>query len=289
LQTTQEKASSFFSSIPELDFDKKNVNYILSGHQQIEIEVPGMKDRQAAIERIEKQERQITNSDKLQISNIYDYDESTINERQTMVIRGMKYIEILSKTLPDFIHLMNGTEIEQYINGIYQFPNKLLFYVLKPFDGVFDLNTEELKELVLRNGKTEEFVDFDLNEFKGKVKQLSSTLILNIYDVTARLVASPNTIFALEKFSYLGSTNHMIQNAMIYENLQDTKKMGERLEKIADKNEKNGAIFQTLKRILFKHCVFNKLPYYGYNQHLIDRFLKVDKKKLAMIRMPSKK
>jgi predicted phosphodiesterase len=283
------EANEFFKDIKEFSFDKKNITYTVKKYTKINVSLPDNNDRENAIKRIEEQEKKVKGSQRLNIVNIYDYDEASIEERGAKITRGMKYIEILAKTLPDFLHLLEGDEIEKLVSCIYSHPNKLLYFVLKPFDVLFELDTKELNNLLLENGSTENYTDEQIKSFKSVLIRTSSTLILNVLDMATRLSTNEHTVYSLESHDYKNDTNYLLLNAMIYENLGDTEKLGNRLEEISNQNRKNEYLETLLKRIFAKHCTFNSIRYYGYNQHLVDRFLSVKGKNMANIRLAKKK
>jgi|GEM_PF-3006316 len=289
LKHVLKEANEFYKEIEEFSFDKGNITYTVKKYTKIDIALPDEKDKKMAVQRIEEQEKVVKGSQRLNVVNIYDYDETKINERSSQISKGMKYIEILSKTLPDFVHLLDGDEIEELVGSIYTHPNKLLYFVLKPFDVLFELDTDELNRLLLDNGSTENYSKEEIDSFKSVLMKTSSTLILNILDLASRLSTTEQTIFSLESHNYKEDTNHSIINAMSYENLGKTEDLGRRLETIADGHKKNEYLITMLKRIFAKHCTFNSIRYVGYTQHLVDRFLKVKGSKMQNIRLGRRK
>lgn len=281
-----QKSQDFYNEQIELSFDPENVQFIVENAKPIDYKTPEEKDKSEAIDIIEMEEHRIVENGRNIVKNVYDYDESTINDEFNKIVRGLKYLEIIAKILPDFIHLMDDEEIFQCSEAIYTYPNKLLYTVLKPLDSLIGISEEQLKEILSTSDVPAEYVNKDL--FLNKIHHLSEALILNIYDLATKLSIREETVTALENFPYQKSTTHSLINALLYENLGDTENMGKRLEKIASNKTKD--LYQNMiKKVIHKHLLFNQIKYVGYNQHLIDKFLGKAKPRMIDIRKGNKK
>lgn len=266
LNTILDRADAFFSSFEELNFIENNIKYFLTDNKRIELNVPTVRDKKDKQEELKKQEKNFTANDKLKYINIYDYDEATINEAPMVFSRGIKYIEILAKTLPDFIHSMDVTQIKKFVKAIYSYPNKLLFNVFKPVDDII------AKELSIKSMEEYGIVNYsEIYKTISTFKSVSQIILLNIYDMTARYATSKSTIIALENFNYQNNWNYYLQNAMFYDNIGDTEKMGEKLIKLY-KDSSNNTIKNLTIRIYHKHLLFNKINYVGKIQQQISLF-----------------
>lgn len=266
LNTILERAESFFSNFDELNFIKNNIKYFLDDKKKIELSLPNARDKAHKQDEIKEQEKRLTSNDKLKYINIYDYDENTITEAPMVFSRGVKYIEILAKTLPDFIHSMDISQIKKFVKAIYVYPNKLLFNIFKPVDDMIanELTTKSVEEYGIVNYS-------EIEKTITTIKNISQTVLLNIYDMTARYATSSATIMALDNYDYHNNWNYCLQNAMFYDNIGETEKMGDKLVKLY-KNSDNKTIQNLTIRIYHKHLLFNNINYVGKVQQQISLF-----------------
>lgn len=266
LNTILERAESFFSYFDELNFIKNNIKYFLEDKKKIELSLPNARDKAHKQDEIKEQEKRLTSNDKLKYINIYDYDENTITEAPMVFSRGVKYIEILAKTLPDFIHSMDISQIKKFVKAIYVYPNKLLFNVFKPVDDMIadELAAKSVEEYGIVNYS-------EIDKAITTIKNISQTVLLNIYDMTARYASSNATIMALDNYDYHNNWNYCLQNAMFYDNIGETEKMGEKLVKLY-KNSGNKTIQNLTIRVYHKHLLFNNINYVGKVQQQISLF-----------------
>lgn len=228
--------------------------------------LPNARDKAHKQDEIKEQEKRLTSNDKLKYINIYDYDENTITEAPMVFSRGVKYIEILAKTLPDFIHSMDISQIKKFVKAIYVYPNKLLFNVFKPVDDMIadELAAKSVEEYGIVNYS-------EIDKAITTIKNISQTVLLNIYDMTARYASSNATIMALDNYDYHNNWNYCLQNAMFYDNIGETEKMGEKLVKLY-KNSGNKTIQNLTIRVYHKHLLFNNINYVGKVQQQISLF-----------------
>lgn len=263
--TILEGAETFFKNYKELNLKENNVKYLMDDKKKIKLKLPTSKDKEVKQEEIKQQEKRLTANERLKYINVYDYDESTINDSQMIFLRGIKYIQILSKTLPDFIHSMNKDQIQQFVKAIYVYPNKLLYNIFKPINDLIvnETSKEKLKECGINAYE-------EIEKTIATIKSIFQTILLNVYDMTARFVASDNTINALENFNYQESWNYSLQNAIFYDNIGKTEEMGEKLTKLCKNNNKT--LYNLATRVYQKHLLFNKIHYVGKVQSQIDYF-----------------
>ena len=275
-----EKAEEFNQEFDVLNFLKKNIKFILQDKKEIVLSIPKKEDYIKAENEIDEQERRIDNKSKINYIDIYDYDESTITTQAMIFARGLKYIEIISKTLPDFIHSMDRSQIKKYVEDIYAFPNKLLYTLFKEID-------DELIN-ILSNDKFDQeqhLVESNsVNEYTAiyktirSLQEVSQLLILEIYHMAAKYAANKQTIKALVAFDSNSNINYKLQKAMFYDNLGATLEMGNILEDVY-KHTDNFAIKNLAKRIFYKHILFNNISIKGSTQGHIDLFIPERNKK----------
>ena len=289
LKLIVDKAKNFFSPYEELNFSKSNIKYLLLKGKALRLEMPTSNKINKKAEIIDKKERYVKKADIIRVQDIYDYDESLLNTQKMINLTGIKYIEIISKILPDFIHSLEPSQIDIIIEAIYKFPNQHLYCFFKDFDNSID---DILNELKLSHINEFDYLN-EVEEIKAilnKIQKISLIYILDVYHITIHYSTSKNTKFALENFDYNGNINYEFINAFIYDSLGETNILGKKLCKIYE-NCDNESIKNLCKIIFFNHCLNNQVKNYGETQYYINKFLgsKVSKEKMQRFRAPVQK
>ncbi len=280
------EAEEHFDDQEEIDFDRENVKFMLN-----KISVETLEYSEEAIEEyeqeIEKQEKIIANQ-AIQVTNIFEYDENTLYEEANVMLKSMKLVELLSRILPDFIATDKPeiiAIIETIVNNLYNYPNKLVYRLLKQVDDHYedvirDLNIILSQNKVINNyTSTKQLTDYLLD--------ISTNFMLNVYNLAAKFSSNRQTILALTNAREIFNTNNLIQKLMFLENSDGRKdEFGLELDRIYRLvTFKKEALKKILSKIYYKHVVSNKLPYTGNNQRRIDTYLggrKVDAVKLRL-------
>ena len=257
-----DSASKHFDSYEEMDFVKNNIKFILQDKKELQILKPSKEEKKNAKKSIKEQEKEITRDSKINYIDIYDYDEEEVLDLAQYSRKGLKYIEILSKILPDFILKMEIEQIQQFVDAIYRLPNKLFFSIFKPVD---DEISKELSNDLLG----EDIKRFDYGDQIKELQDVSKLLVLNIYDMVARYCISKNTINAFEKFDTRNNYNYLIQKSLFYSELGDTDKFNRTIMPIYNQTN-NKAIKNIVKRIYYKHLLYNQIEYRGEIQRSIS-------------------
>lgn len=279
------ESEKFFDKQTELDLNNINIKYLTIKQNEITIDMPSNKDKEKNKQLKDENEINKLENDRLTITDIYDYD-SVIDEFQKYVMTGMKYIEIISKLLPDFLHLLDTQECETIVNAIYTYPNKFLFKVL---DNVDD-NIQKFEKEITSNNLTDDYKieSLKIKNFIAYLQRLSMLLILQVYKIVARYATAENTKKALGQFEFNKNISYRIINSLFYDQLGETQVLGEKL--IAIYNESNKEIIKNICKIIFhNHCLNNQVNYVKENQKYVDKFLNVKKTDLAKIRLNIKK
>lgn len=263
-------ADAYFKDYNELDFLKNNIKFVLADKKEYTLRLPSKEDKRRAKKSLRDQEKEITKDSKINYIDIYDYDENAILDESLKFTKGLKFIEILSKILPDFIYKMESTQIQKIVESIYRLPNKLFYSLFKPID---DQIISELSNDIL----TDEIKRFEFNESMRGLQDISKILILNIYDLVARYATSKNTIIALEKFEYDENINYAIQKSMFYSEMGYTKKFDKLIMSVYNETD-NKAIKNIVRKVYYKHLLYNEIEYKGEIQaHIATLFPIVNK------------
>lgn len=167
------------------------------------------------------------------------------------------------------------------------FANKLLYYILKPYEELYEIDSEILREICQDTEISKDYQDPD--SLKNEIQKISHSFILNLYNMIARLSASPKTIFALDNLCDKSRVTSEILNLMQHENINTLDEFAQTIIDI-DKKYDNVVITNYLKRILRKHIVLNPIKFIGVSQKVVNMYItnKPNKKQVSRMRIKQK-
>lgn len=281
-------AEEFFSGFEtEIDLNPStnNIKYLFLKQSKLCLDMPNKKEKEDTLKKREQDENAIVSNKKSNV-NYYDYTEDDLENSFIKIKLGIKYIEIISKLLPDFIHL-DSLNIEKMIVNLQIFANKLLYYILKPYEELYEIDSEILREICQDTEISKDYQDPD--SLKNEIQKISHSFILNLYNMIARLSASPKTIFALDNLCDKSRVTSEILNLMQHENINTLDEFAQTIIDI-DKKYDNVVITNYLKRILRKHIVLNPIKFIGVSQKVVNMYItnKPNKKQVSRMRIKQK-
>ena len=287
IDTVYTKADEFFKGFDtEIILNPKecNVEYLHLKKTKLLLDVPNKKDKKNNLKRREQDEEKIVKKKKEMID--YNYEEKDLDNTFIKIRQAIKYIELLSRLLPDFMHL-NPERTKDIVIGLYSYSNKLLYYVLKPYEEFFEKDSKILAELYNDGDIPDEFRDE--NKFKQAIQQISHGFVLNVYNLVARLSSSKKTLYAFDNLCDKGLASNEILNLMVHENVEKLEDFANKFLEI-DSKYNDILIENYLKQIIRHHCVKNSIVYSGINQKVINKYLVTnpDKKKVSQLRLGKK-
>ena len=244
-------AKEIMSEWEEFDINNNDITFLKMSAEQ-KFELPTLEEKQEHEQNLEKQEKSLKKNLELKTKSIYDdYDETKINSKAYKVNQAMRHLELVSKILPNFNHLIKKDAKMELAKGIYEFPNKICNEVLHHIDSNFNSVIKDLLQYCEANNITKE-----KDNIVGLLQLEAEIFILNLFDMTARLSTNSKTIKILDSIN-LKNINYSILNVMMYENLGDFGEFAKRADLAYDKN-KNPLIKTMIKRIVRKHFLCNK-------------------------------
>ena len=202
----------------------------------------------------------------IQKVNIY---EENLDEFTAKEMRLIKYLELISKILPCFYHLLNVEQQDAFVSEIYKLPNKIAYYLFEPLETNKEELIDEMLEFVNNRGNTK---TFDRQGVKNLLSKILTDMLLTIYDLSARCVSTDRTVIALDAFNFRQETCYYIQNIMMHENLRKFHPYVQRSDELYDTTKSLFAKY-LLRRIFKKHCLDNNIEYKGNGQKYIDKYL----------------
>lgn len=160
------------------------------------------------------------------IRDIYDWDDSIIDELNNRLIRMTSLLQIVSKSLPCFEHILLKDEKSALIQTLYTLPNSIFMFWCKAVDGNYEEIIDELKTYPYLANKKAKMRE---NEFDSRVRaefvRSSLNLLLNLYYISVLNASGKNTFQYFDKielFDYQEKPTYQLQHLMFIEQIQDS-------------------------------------------------------------------
>lgn len=269
-----EGARKHFEDQEELSFDRKNLMYILDTKLPVKDSFPDKEERKQREKDISKQEETIKLNEIIELVNEYDYTEKDLEKIENQVMISLKYIEVLSKSLPAFCQNMKVEQQDKLVDLIYRCPNKFLFSVLIEIGEDFEGYCNELHHEITALRKEKNADEISVNSVRKALEQMSSIFIVMLYQLVASTCANEQSILALNEFDYQNSTNYSLQNLMMAARIDDVNlfsQKAKKLDKQVDNNLSKTIIKYTVRDYFLRN---NNVELYGEAQSLMDQFFK---------------
>ena len=160
------------------------------------------------------------------IKDIYDWDDSIIDEFNNKLFKMTSLLQIIAKSLPCFEHLLKKSEKKNLIELLYTLPNRIFMFWSILIGQHYNDIIEELKThpyLINKKPKMRE-CDIDL-KVKSSFALYSMNLLLNLYYIPVLNATGKNTVEFLndiEFFDYSKNPTHQLEHLMFIEQIQDS-------------------------------------------------------------------
>lgn len=266
LQTILLETAQYTDDWNEFSFAEGNISFLNNKVKRLSLSRPTHTEKDKDIKRIESQERGIVKKF-IETINIFDYTDDDLNKFVNKQIRAHKISILISSLYSTFYHIIKAENKDSFLKAIYQQPNKIIYYMLKPFSDDFEQVINEIYEDMhsTQTNITKEMIS-------NSLISIATTIILNVYNNSARQVGTPETIEGLINYAeHSNNINYKLQLVMILENMGNLQAFGKRAESIDD-NTKIDVISDMIKRIVYKHYTWNNVPLVGYGQHLAAKY-----------------
>lgn len=209
----QSSAIDFFNNIPEFSFEKNNIKLLNNVNIQISNNPPTNEDRKKREEKLSEIEKGETNR-QISLVNDYDYKKEDINTDLNIMLKSIKYIEILCKILPCFFDNLKAKEQDKIVELIYKLPNKFIYNSLKEFDNNYEKLVHEVLNEVTFLKKEKEV---SIISIQNLISNIASTIVISIYMGVAFNASNAKTIRAFNAFNFSDNENYKIMNLMMEE------------------------------------------------------------------------
>jgi len=267
------------SEYPELDFDGNNIKFIKQKHEN-EVSIPTPKEKEEinkTSDNIEKYVRE-REHEEIQFKGVYDYDENAVNTFQNKMVRAVKYLEIISKSLISHFVNLDLSEKKKIINLMYSAPNRLLYALLKPHDEHYDELIDELKSIF---DALEGFPEISKKTIEDIFISSAISICLSLYDNIAFFGTNDETLILLNGYD-MKNLNYRIANLIMEEHSGSTDSFVRKAIDLKEKNQKDLFTIHLIKLIVRKHIITRTVDFEMKDRIADKIFSQSSKKKFLM-------
>jgi predicted phosphodiesterase len=276
---------SIINDYPELDFDKSNISFI-NRQCDIKINISTDKEKKEIDKMTEDRERNLREreNEEIKFKNIYDYNENDADVFPNRIVKAIKYLEIISKSLISHYVNLELTEKNKVIELMYSVPNRILYALFKPYDQQYDKVIDELYDALnsVDGNETNKINRQDIEEifFHSAI-----SICLGLYDNVAFFGANSDTLHLLNAFNLQTSTNK-IANLIMEENGGTTEDFVNKAIKLKE-NEDDLFITYLIRLITNKHLITRTIDF-SIKDRIADTIFSTKTKKQVLISSYSK-
>jgi len=228
--------NSIIDDYPELDFDKNNVSFI-NRQCEIDINITNDKEKKENEKTTDNREKILREkeNEEIQYKSIYDYNEDDADVYPNKIVRAIKYLEIISKSLISHYVNLELSEKNKIIELMYSATNKILYALFKPYDQQYDKMIDELYNVLNSTDKNEKN-KITKQDIKESIFHSAISICLGLYDHVAFFGANNDTLHLLNKYNLI-TTNNKIANLIMEENGGTTENFVDKAIKLKEKED----------------------------------------------------
>ncbi len=212
-----EQAVSYVSGWTEFDLSDIGIKYLQSMPAKSLVS-PKEDEKEAEIhnQAIEEEERDTI----IETLDIYDYDETKIDELNNQLIRAFLQLKIIARNFSAFISILPGPVKKDYVSAMYQLPNKIFSQWAESIDNSLDYLVEEV--IAWQEEPDFEGKKLSREDILRFFQEVSLNMLLNLYYVASSHGANDNTVDYLAQQNYISpSLNYRIERLMFWEKVDD--------------------------------------------------------------------
>lgn len=233
----------------EFDLNKGNIPY-LTNIKPLDIAAPTADEKKKEQKCEIEEEKHINNKNSLDAMDIYDYSEDDIEKKINQLCRAFSLLNIISRCLPSFEHMMPKEDKERFVDMIYRLPNQIFYLWANEVESNKEELIEFIKELQERDySRDKKYTDEDIM-FLLQVDSMS--LFLDILNTAAINSTKENTERYLNSFDYKPNITHSLQHLMTLERREKVNDFIEEVERIfgISKNNMSKTMIKRITRHL---------------------------------------
>lgn len=212
-----EQAVSYVSGWTEFDLSDIGIKYLQSmPAKSLVSPKEDEKEEEIHNQAIEEEERDTI----IETLDIYDYDETKIDELNNQLIRAFLQLKIIARNFSAFISILPGPVKKDYVSAMYQLPNKIFSQWAESIDNSLDYLVEEV--IAWQEEPDFEGKKLSREDILRFFQEVSLNMLLNLYYVASSHGANDNTVDYLAQQNYISpSLNYRIERLMFWEKVDD--------------------------------------------------------------------
>lgn len=212
-----EQAVSYVSGWTEFDLSDIGIKYLQSmPAKSLVSPKEDEKEEEIHNQAIEEEERDTI----IETLDIYDYDETKIDELNNQLIRAFLQLKIIARNFSAFISILPGPVKKDYVSAMYQLPNKIFSQWAESIDNSLDYLVEEV--IAWQEEPDFEGKRLSREDILRFFQEVSLNMLLNLYYVASSHGANDNTVDYLAQQNYISpSLNYRIERLMFWEKVDD--------------------------------------------------------------------
>lgn len=182
-----------------------------------------IENEKKSIEKVEEKTEE-TILTELKVRDVYDWDDSLIDDFNNRLIKMVSLLHIIAKALPSFEHRLKKVDKQRLIGYLYTLPNSIFMYWALTINDFFDEIIKEIMPYMASNNSKAKEKD------KDKLARIvfasyAVELLLNLYYIAALNASSPNTYLYLnniDMYDYTQKETYKLQHLMFTEQNNDS-------------------------------------------------------------------
>lgn len=247
----QVAAQDLLQEFQEWDFKERNIPF-LQYAQKTSAGVPSKKDRKETKLHTERVEEERHNT--IKFRGIFDYDEGDVQKEKYVILRALKYTQLIGRGLVDQYGNLDANEVDSLVSSLYSLPQKIVYAILKPQQEHVDDIVQSLLQFAKESMPEEHITE---EKIRHLLADAGTALALNILNDIAFNATNKSTIHALESYSP-HNNNAKILRLMMQENTGDTAAFVQ--DAIALQKEIGADPYakMLIGRIAYKHIIYQE-------------------------------
>lgn len=228
-----EQAVSYVSEWTEFDITNIKAKYLEAMPTKKPL-VPSNNEKEKELhnQALEEEENDIP----IETLDIYDYDETKIDQLNNQLIRALLQLKIIARNFSAFISILPAPVKKNYVLAMYQLPNK----IFNQWSESIDKSLNHLVEDVIAWQETPTFEGKKLSreDILRFFQEVSFNMLLNLYFTVSTYGANDNTVDYLAQQNYIASSlNYRVERLMFFEKVDDCQAVIKEAEEMYDEGE----------------------------------------------------
>lgn len=268
-----------------------NVPLFIQNSEQFSISQKSINKKQET-KQIEKSEEKVeeTMVKEFKIKDIYDWDDSIIDEYNNKLFRMTSLLQIIAKSLPCFEHLLKKSEKIELIGMLYTLPNRIFMFWCNLIENHYEDIIKELKTHPYFTNKKPQMRENDIDlKVRNSFTLYSMNLLLNLYYIPVLNATGKNTVQFLnnfEFFDYRDNPTYQLEHLMFIEQIQDSNDFVS--ASISMKKDADDNVSSYLLQCIVRHGLITRNDSQDNINRLESKFFPKAKKPLLIERTKNK-